>query len=52
MHVSHLIGVVVGVGVLVITSGPDSARAQSQTGGLPAVSDRVRVLEEIGRAHV
>src|SRR5262245_38340358 len=44
---SRLLSVVILAGVFVIGSGPSGARAQSQAGGLPDVSDRVRVLEGI-----
>jgi regulator of replication initiation timing len=47
MHVSRCIGVAVLVAVFMIVSGQGGARAASQAGGLPAVSDRVSVLERI-----
>ena len=44
---SRLISVASLAVVFVIVSGPGTARAQSHAGGLPAVSDRVTVLEGI-----
>src|SRR5262245_22717574 len=47
MHLRHRIGVAMLAGVFVIMLGPSGAWAASQAGGLPAVSDRVSVLEGI-----
>ena len=44
---SRFLSVVILAGVFTIMSGAGAARAQSQAGGLPAVSDRVSALERI-----
>lgn len=45
MHIPHLISVMVLAGVFVTMLGSGGARAESQAGGVPAVSDRLTVLE-------
>lgn len=47
MHVRRLISTGVLVSMVVITSNPSDVGAQSQAGGLPAVSERVSVLERL-----
>jgi hypothetical protein len=47
MHMPRFISVLVLVSVFVIMSDPGGARAESQAGGLPAVADRVSVLEGV-----
>lgn len=47
MPVLRRVRVMVLAGVIVVVSSSGAARAQSQTGGLPLVSDRVSALEEV-----
>jgi hypothetical protein len=47
MQMACLISVMVLAGGFVIASGPGTARADSQAGGVPVVADRVSVLEGV-----
>ena len=47
MHVPRLMSMMILAGVFVMVSTPEGARAESQAGGVPALAERVTVLEGV-----